>query len=62
MTRKFGERIRSKAMVAQELSAEQWITIPQPIIDVYAMSRPTPLIRAVAHSAGIGREVATCAP
>jgi len=34
------------ALLEQEMSAEGEIAIPEPILDVYAMWRPTPLIRA----------------
>ncbi|MDR3764152.1 MAG: TrpB-like pyridoxal phosphate-dependent enzyme [Acidobacteriota bacterium] len=34
-------------LVAQEMSAERWIEIPEPVRDVYALWRPTPLLRAV---------------
>jgi len=34
-------------VVAQEMSAERWIDIPEEVRDVYALWRPTPLLRAV---------------
>jgi tryptophan synthase beta chain len=34
-------------LVAQEMSSERWIDIPQPVREVYALWRPTPLLRAV---------------
>jgi len=34
-------------IVAQEMSAERWIEIPEEVRDVYALWRPTPLLRAV---------------
>lgn len=34
-------------LVAQEVSAERWIDIPGEVRDVYALWRPTPLLRAV---------------
>jgi tryptophan synthase beta chain len=34
------------ALIAQEMSAESWIAIPQPVMDVYRLWRPTPLVRA----------------
>ena len=34
-------------LIAQEVSSERWIDIPEPIRDVYALWRPTPLLRAV---------------
>ncbi len=36
-----------EALVAQEMSAERMIEIPQEVRDVYALYRPTPLLRAV---------------
>jgi tryptophan synthase beta chain len=34
------------ALIMQEVSTEQWIDIPGPVIDVYRLWRPTPLFRA----------------
>lgn len=34
-------------LVMQEMSAERWVEIPQPVREVYALWRPTPLLRAV---------------
>ncbi len=34
-------------LVAQEMSAERWIEIPEEVRDIYALWRPTPLLRAV---------------
>lgn len=34
------------ALIEQEVSAEKWIQIPEPVRDVYKMWRPTPLYRA----------------
>ncbi len=34
-------------LIAQEMSAERHIEIPQPVRDAYALYRPTPLLRAV---------------
>lgn len=42
------ERLLTKAMVAQEMSLERWIAIPEAVRQGYAMWRPTPLVRAVA--------------
>ena len=36
-----------ESLVAQEMSAERWIEIPAEVRDVYALYRPTPLLRAV---------------
>ena len=42
MTRIFPENI-----VAQEMSPDRWIEIPAPVREIYALWRPTPLLRAV---------------
>ncbi|MBI4667499.1 MAG: TrpB-like pyridoxal phosphate-dependent enzyme [Nitrospinae bacterium] len=34
------------ALIEQEVSAERWIDIPQEVLDIYAMWRPSPLFRA----------------
>jgi len=34
------------ALIEQEVSAEQWIDIPEEVLDIYATWRPTPLYRA----------------
>jgi len=34
------------AVIAQEVSTERWIDIPEPVRDVYRLWRPSPLIRA----------------
>jgi tryptophan synthase beta chain len=34
------------ALIMQEISAERWIEIPEPVRDVYRMWRPSPLYRA----------------
>jgi tryptophan synthase beta chain len=34
-------------LVMQEMSPERWIEIPEPVRDIYALWRPTPLLRAV---------------
>src|SRR5512138_1676115 len=34
-------------LVRQEMSPEQWVEIPEPVREVYALWRPTPLLRAV---------------
>jgi len=34
-------------LVKQEMSAERWIEIPEPVREIYALWRPTPLLRAV---------------
>jgi tryptophan synthase beta chain len=35
------------ALIAQEVSAERWIEIPQPVREVLSLWRPTPLVRAL---------------
>jgi tryptophan synthase beta chain len=34
------------ALIEQEMSAERWITIPDEVLDIYTLWRPTPLFRA----------------
>ena len=34
------------AILEQEMSAERWIPIPQPVREIYRLWRPSPLIRA----------------
>ena len=34
------------SLIAQEVSTERWIEIPDPVRDIYRMWRPSPLIRA----------------
>ena len=34
------------ALIGQEVSTEQWIDVPGPVIDIYRLWRPTPLVRA----------------
>ncbi|MGB9602365.1 MAG: TrpB-like pyridoxal phosphate-dependent enzyme [Limisphaerales bacterium] len=34
-------------LVQQEISQERWVEIPKPVRDIYALWRPTPLLRAV---------------
>lgn len=34
------------ALIMQEVSTERWIDIPEPVLAVYRMWRPTPLVRA----------------
>ncbi|NMC49390.1 MAG: pyridoxal-phosphate dependent enzyme, partial [Desulfovibrio sp.] len=40
------EPIFPKAVIEQELSPNRWIDIPEPVLDVYRLYRPTPLVRA----------------
>ena len=34
------------ALIEQEMSQERWIPIPEEVLKIYALWRPTPLIRA----------------
>ncbi len=34
-------------LIQQEMSPERWIEVPEPVRDIYALWRPTPLLRAV---------------
>ncbi|HJV05045.1 MAG TPA: pyridoxal-phosphate dependent enzyme, partial [Actinomycetota bacterium] len=35
-----------EALIMQEVSTDQWVDIPGPILDIYRLWRPTPLFRA----------------
>ena len=48
------EAIFPKALIAQELSAERFIDIPEEVQDKYKIFRPSPLIRATALEKAIG--------
>jgi tryptophan synthase beta chain len=41
-------------IIEQEVSAQRWIDIPAEVLDVYAIWRPTPLIRAYALEKALG--------
>ena len=41
------EAIFPKNLIQQEMSPERWIEVPEPVRDIYALWRPTPLMRAV---------------
>jgi tryptophan synthase beta chain len=41
-------------LIEQEVSSERWITIPEGILDVYGIWRPTPLTRALAFEKALG--------
>ncbi len=41
------EAIFPKNLIEQEIAAAPWIEIPEPVRDIYALWRPTPLLRAV---------------
>lgn len=34
------------ALIAQEMSRDRWISIPGPVLDIYKLWRPSPLVRA----------------
>jgi len=40
------EPVFPKALIKQEMSEERWIKIPEEVLEVYRLYRPTPLIRA----------------
>ena len=40
------EPVFAKALIAQEVSRERWIEIPEPVRKAYAIWRPSPLVRA----------------
>ena len=48
------EPIFAKALIEQEMSPERWIPIPEPVLDVYRLYRPTPLVRAKRLEEAIG--------
>jgi tryptophan synthase beta chain len=41
------EAIFPRNLIEQEISAAPWIEIPEPVREIYALWRPTPLLRAV---------------
>lgn len=48
------EVIFPKAVIEQELSPQRWIPIPEPVLDIYRLYRPTPLVRARRLEAALG--------
>ncbi|HOO57632.1 MAG TPA: TrpB-like pyridoxal phosphate-dependent enzyme [bacterium] len=42
------------SLIEQEVSQERWIDIPEEILDIYAMWRPTPLFRAINLEKALG--------
>ncbi|OHD59866.1 MAG: TrpB-like pyridoxal-phosphate dependent enzyme [Spirochaetes bacterium GWF1_49_6] len=42
------------SLIAQEVSTERWIDIPEPVLDVYARWRPAPLFRAIHLEKALG--------
>jgi tryptophan synthase beta chain len=43
-----------EALIMQEVSTEQWIDIPGPVMDIYQLWRPTPLFRATRLERALG--------
>jgi tryptophan synthase beta chain len=43
-------------LILQEVSQERWITIPDPVREIYALWRPTPLFRAVNFERALGTD------
>jgi tryptophan synthase beta chain len=41
-------------IIEQEMSAERWVKIPEPVRAIYALWRPTPLLRAVRLEQALG--------
>lgn len=42
------------ALIGQEVSQERWIPIPEPVREIYALYRPTPMFRAKRLEAALG--------
>ena len=42
------------SLIEQEVSPIPWIPIPEPVMDIYRLYRPTPLVRAHRLEAAIG--------
>ena len=42
------------SLIEQEMSPERWIPIPEPVLDIYRLWRPTPLVRAYRLEQAIG--------
>jgi tryptophan synthase beta chain len=42
------------ALIGQEVSTDQWVDIPGPVLDTYRLWRPTPLIRALDLERALG--------
>jgi len=41
-------------LIEQEVSTERWIDIPEPVLDIYRMWRPSPLVRAYSLEKALG--------
>lgn len=48
------EAIFPKALIEQEMSGLSWIDIPEPVLEIYKLYRPTPLVRARRLEQAIG--------
>jgi tryptophan synthase beta chain len=48
--------IFAEALIGQEVSAERWIAIPEPVRAIYSMWRPTPLYRAHGFEHALGTD------
>ncbi|MFW5730331.1 MAG: TrpB-like pyridoxal phosphate-dependent enzyme, partial [Desulfonatronovibrionaceae bacterium] len=48
------ETIFPKALIEQEMSPKRWIDIPEPVLDIYKLYRPSPLVRARRLEKAIG--------
>ncbi len=46
-------RLFPQALVAQEMSAERYVAIPEAVLEAYALYRPTPLLRALRLEAAL---------
>lgn len=44
------------SLIEQEMSPERWIAIPEPVLDIYRLWRPTPLVRAYRLEQAIGTQ------
>ncbi|HEX6673923.1 MAG TPA: TrpB-like pyridoxal phosphate-dependent enzyme [Actinomycetes bacterium] len=42
------------ALIQQEVSTEQWVDVPGPVMDTYRLWRPTPLVRALDLERALG--------
>ena len=47
-------RIFPMALIEQEMSSQRWIEIPEEVLKIYALYRPTPLYRAFALEEALG--------
>jgi tryptophan synthase beta chain len=54
VTSEYMSRLMPRSLLAQDYSLENWIGIPQDVLDAYRLWRPTPLYRAVALERHLG--------